>query len=96
MGWRAPGLGWLLVATFLAGPWAPASAQTASAGGSETDLEATAADDIGVSMEFLDFLGEWESGDGAWVDPTEVQSADWPIMSNDSADTSDKGGGNAE
>ncbi len=96
MGWRAPELGWLLVGASLAGASLPASAQTASNRRSETDLEATAADDIGVSMEFLEFLGEWEAGDGAWVDPAQVQSADWPVMSNDPADTSEKGSGHAE
>lgn len=96
MGWRAPGLGGLLVAASLAGTSLPASAQTASNQRSEADVEATVADGTGVSMEFLEFLGEWEAGDGEWVGPTEVQSADWPVLSNDSADTSEKGSGNAE
>jgi hypothetical protein len=96
MGWRAPGLGWLLVGASLAGAWLPASAQTASEQRSEADVEAAAADGTGVSMEFLEFLGEWEAGDGAWVDPAQVQSADWPVISNDSADTSEKGSGNAD
>ncbi len=96
MRWRAPELGWLLVAASLAGAWLPASAQTASNQGSEIGLAATAAEDTRVSMEFLEFLGEWEAGDSEWVDPTEVQSADWPVLSDDSADRSDEGGGNAE
>ncbi len=96
MGWRAPGLGWLLVGASLAGAWLPASAQTASKQRSEADVETAAADGTGVSMEFLEFLGEWEAGDGAWVDPAQVQSADWPVISNDSADTSEKGSGNAD
>ena len=96
MRWRAPELGWLLVGASLAGASAPAPAQTASTERSETELEAPAADDIGVSMEFLEFLGEWEAGDGEWIDPAQVQSADWPVVSNDSADTSHKGSGNAE
>ncbi|GMQ75029.1 MAG: hypothetical protein BMS9Abin01_0272 [Gammaproteobacteria bacterium] len=93
---RAPELGWLLVGASLAGASAPASPQSASAERSETGLKAPAADDTGPSMEFLEFLGEWEAGEGQWVDPAEVQSADWPVMSNDSADASDKGTGNAE
>ncbi len=96
MRWRAPELGWLLVGASLVGASAPAPAQTASTERSETELEAPAADDIGVSMEFLEFLGEWEAGDGEWNDPAQVQSADWPVVSNDSADTSHKGSGNAE
>ena len=75
MRWRAPELGWLLVGASLAGACAPASAQTASTKTSGTELEAPAADDIGVSMEFLEFLGEWEAGDGEWIDPAQVQSA---------------------
>ncbi len=96
MRWRAPKLGWLLVGASLAGASAPASAQTANTKTSKTELGAPAADDIGVSMEFLEFLGEWEAGDGEWIDPAQVQSADWPVVSNDSADTSEKGSGNAE
>ena len=96
MRWRAPELGWLLVGASLVGASAPALAQTASTERSGTESEAPAADDIGVSMEFLEFLGEWEAGDGEWTDPAQVQSADWPVVSNDSADTSHKGSGNAE
>ena len=96
MRWRAPELGWLLVGVSLAGAWAPVSAQTASNQRSETESETTATDDIGVSMEFLEFLGEWEASDGECVGPGEVQSADWPVMSNDPADPKDKGSGNAK
>ncbi len=96
MRWRAPKLGWLLVGASLAGASAPASAQTANTKTSETELGAPAADDIGVSMEFLEFLGEWEAGDGEWIDPAQVQSADWPVVSSDSADTSEKESRNAE
>ncbi len=96
MRWRAPELGWLLVGASLVGASAPAPAQTASTERSETELEAPAADDIGVSMEFLEFLGEWEARDGEWIDPAQVQSADWPVVSNDSADSSDKGSVNAK
>ena len=96
MRWRAPELGWLLVGASLAGAWAPVSAQTADAERSETELETTAADDIGVSMEFLEFLGEWETGDGQWVDPTDLGSADWPVMPDDPVDTDDEGSGNAQ
>jgi hypothetical protein len=96
MGWRAPKLGWLLVGASLAGTGLPASAQTASNQPSDTDLEATVAGDFGVSMEFLEFLGEWETGDGQWVDPTDLGSADWPVMPDDPVDTGDEGSGNAQ
>jgi hypothetical protein len=94
--WRAPRLGWLLVGASLAGVSAPASAQTTSVEQSETESKASpGSDETGVSMEFLEFLGEWETGSGEWIDPAEVQSADWPVLSNDSTDASDKGTGNA-
>ncbi len=93
---RAPGVGWLLVAASLAGAAAPASAQSASVAQPEMELQILAGDDeTGVSLEFLEFLGEWEAGNGEWVNPAEVQSADWPVLSNDSAQSSDKGTGNA-
>jgi hypothetical protein len=38
-------------------------------------------------MEFLEFLGTWESNDGEWVDPTELQSADWPASVDETSDT---------
>lgn len=96
MRWGAPGSGWLLVAAFLVGASAPVSAQTASVEQSEAELKTPAGDDeTGVSMEFLEFLGEWETGNGEWVDPAKVQSADWPVVSNDSADSSEQGTGNA-
>lgn len=94
MRWRAPGLEWLLVGACLA--WAQASAQTAQFEHSETESKTPGAEGAGVSMEFLEFLGEWEAGNGEWVDPAQLQSADWPVASDDSADTSDKGTGNAQ
>jgi hypothetical protein len=35
-------------------------------------------EDGSVSLEFLEFLGEWETTTGEWVDPTEVESDTWP------------------
>lgn len=95
VGWRAPGLGWLMVGATLAGLSAPAAAQTGSAAASRTESETPAEDDdTSVSMEFLEFLGEWESGNGEWVDPAEVQSEDWPVLSSDSTDTGESGNEN--
>ena len=94
MGWRAPGLGWLLVGASLTGTGLSGAAQTAGNQSSETGLEATVTDAIHVSMEFLEFLGEWEAGDGEWVDPTDVGSADWPVRSDDPVDSSDERSGN--
>jgi len=89
-------LGWLLVGASLVGVSAPAPAQTTGVGQSETESKTSAeGGESGVSMEFLEFLGEWEAGNGDWIDPAEVQSADWPVLSNDADDASDKGTGNA-
>ena len=85
MGWRAPGLGCLLVGMCLAST--SVSSQSSGGEATETETKAPPADEAGVSMEFLEFLGTWESTDGEWVDPTEVQSADWPAMTDDSTDT---------
>ena len=93
MRWRGPGLGWLLVAASLAGASAPLSAQSTRGGHGQTEQEVQTSsqtpDESGVSMEFLEFLGEWEAGDGDWVDPMEVQSADWPVITDGSSDTGD-------
>jgi hypothetical protein len=35
-----------------------------------------ASDDNQPSMEFLEFLGEWETEDGEWVDPQILESMD--------------------
>ena len=86
----------MLVGASLAGASAPASAQNASVAQPEIEVATLAGDETGVSLEFLEFLGEWEAGNGEWVDPTQVQSADWPVLSNDSADSSDEGTGNAK
>ena len=96
MGWRAPRLSWLLVAASLTGSGQSASAQTAGNQPSETGLEATVTDAFDVSMEFLEFLGEWEAGDGVWVDPTDVGFADWPARSDDPVDSSDERSGNGD
>lgn len=63
------------------------SAQTSAAEGVDAETKTPSADETDVSMEFLEFLGTWESGDGEWVDPTDVQSADWPVRTDESSDT---------
>jgi hypothetical protein len=89
VGWRAPVFGWLLVGLCLAS--APVGAQRPGAEDAEADAESQpgtpSADETGVSMEFLEFLGTWESNDGEWVDPTELQSADWPASVDETSDT---------
>ena len=93
---RAPGLSGLLVAASLATSSPPAAAQREGVEESEAAAETRAAGgETGVSLEFLEFLGEWESAGGEWVDPVEVQSEDWPTLSNDSADAKKAESGNA-
>ena len=93
---RVAGFGWLLVGASLAGASAPVAAQTASGEQPKPASKVPAGDDASVSMEFLEFLGEWETDNGEWVDPARVQTADWPVNSNDSVDSIDKGTGNAK
>ncbi len=35
--------------------------------------ESPVSDDL-PSLDFLEFLGEWETGDGEWVDPAMLES----------------------
>jgi hypothetical protein len=42
------------------------------------DPPAAATDAEPPSMALLEFLGEWESRDGAWIDPTMLE--DWPVV----------------
>ena len=85
----------MLLGASLAGASAHSSAQTASVEQSKVEWKTPVGEEPTVSMELLEFLGEWEAGNGEWVDPGEVQSADWPAMSKDSAESSDEGTGNA-
>lgn len=32
------------------------------------------------SMEFLEFLGEWETEDGEWIDPVELESDEFGTL----------------
>jgi hypothetical protein len=86
----------LLVGASLAGGWAPAAAQTQSVEPRQPPANTqTPDDDAGPSLEFLEFLGTWETESGEWVDPAEVQSDDWPLVSNDPSDTNEAESGNA-
>jgi hypothetical protein len=91
---------WLLVGASLAAVPAPAGAQTEGAEAPQpaTRIQ-TAGDETGPSLELLEFLGEWESGSGEWIDPVEVQSPDWPPLSDGPSDdhsgTNDAETGNA-
>lgn len=80
MVWRAPGIAWLLVGFCLAGPSAWAQSRGSDGAGPRAPAEET-----GPSMEFLEYLGTWESGDGEWIDPTDVQAVDWPETGREAA-----------
>ena len=34
-------------------------------------------EDEAPSLELLEFLGEWETGDGEWLDPAELEDDDF-------------------
>lgn len=65
----------------------PVGAQSTGDTDSESKTRAPSADETGLSMEFLEFLGTWESSDGEWVDPAEIQSEDWPVGGDETSDT---------
>lgn len=59
---------------------APAGAQTPPAGaeaGVEENMEFP-------SLELLEFLGEWETADGEWIDPEELD--DLPLTDQEQSD----------
>ncbi len=60
----------LIIAVLIAAP-APAAAQ--GKGGREPDHQE--ARDDAPTLELLEFLGEWETDEGLWVDPTRFDSA---------------------
>jgi hypothetical protein len=37
----------------------------------------TQEDDEAPSLELLEFLGEWETSDGEWIDPEELEDDDF-------------------
>jgi len=37
----------------------------------------TQQDDDAPSLELLEFLGEWETGDGEWLDPEDLEDEDF-------------------
>lgn len=74
---RAPGIGWLVAGLCLAGA---APAQTPDAPGAGADATGRTGEATELSLEFLEFLGTWESSDGEWIDPTSVPAADWPVQ----------------
>lgn len=40
-----------------------------------TTLPVTAGEDSAPDMALLEFLGEWETPDGEWIDPVELETA---------------------
>jgi hypothetical protein len=56
----------VMAAPFPAGGTEPSPTQGRQENGTAADREGEA-----LSMELLEFLGEWESDDGEWLDPTE-------------------------
>ena len=46
--------------------------------------EAVQEDSRGPSLELLEFLGSWETDDGEWIDPSELD--DQPVPEQEPAD----------
>ena len=84
MGWRARDLGWLMMGLCITGMSARAQSPESPPGQSAPRAGGTEQAD--VSLEFLEFLGTWESSDGEWVGPGQVQSEDWPSDPSGDAD----------
>ena len=93
---RASGLGWFVLGTTLAAGPSPTTAQPE--GGERAQPAAMSQDadaDAIPSLEFLEFLGTWETSSGEWIDPSEVQSDDWPVGSDDPSHAAETETGNA-
>ncbi len=43
----------------------------------QAETAETQAGDEAPSLELLEFLGEWESSDGEWVDPADLEDDDF-------------------
>lgn len=70
---------WLMAALWLSAADAQTRTEPAPSG-AERPSSGTApeAADAEVSLEFLEFLGEWETSTGEWLDPTELDTDDGP------------------
>ena len=73
----------------------PVTAQQDDSERPRSAVKTQSPDDTGPSLEFLEFLGTWETSSGEWVDPTEVQSEDWPVLSGDTSRAKEPEIGNA-
>ena len=41
------------------------------------------------SIDFLEFLGEWETEEGEWIDPVELENEAYAILNEESEETND-------
>lgn len=81
---RGPGLRWLLIGLCLAGGPAPGSAVAQTQSAERPPSRAPAdGDDAGPSLDFLEYLGTWESGNGEWLDPLQLPASDWTTVSDE-------------
>jgi hypothetical protein len=56
-------------------------------------ISATAGDDSLPAMELLEFLADWETTDGRWVDPLELEELSVPavpVQDEDDAEVPDE------
>lgn len=74
----------------LTGPLGPTMGQSAT-GKHESSVvkPQSLPNPLGPSLQLLEFLGEWETENGEWLDPMEMKSIIWPFVSSDAPDSTD-------
>ena len=46
--------------------------------------------EVELSVELLEFLGEWETGTGEWIDPVELEDDYYAVLNQDSNELPDE------
>ncbi|MGK0179608.1 MAG: hypothetical protein ACI8PD_001409 [Nitrospinales bacterium] len=52
------------------------------------EVESSQTEQESPSLDFLEFLGEWETEDGEWIAPDDLENM--PLNENEDDDTNDK------
>lgn len=74
----------------LTGPLGPTLAQSATGKHERSVAQPQSPPNpLGPSLQFLEFLGEWETENGEWLDPMEIKSITWPDLSSDAPNSTD-------
>lgn len=79
---RASWFHMIILCGLLSSPAIAQEAATAKTGGPPAEVDAET-----PSMELLEFLGDWETADGEWIDPEEMEQIELqePEQTNDEA-----------